>query len=167
MNVTTIGDHHRVAKQLSQGLRSICRRPPGRWQDLYPNRDETLTAIHGWLATIAPTGTHVTWVPGHDASPGPGHLLAAVVADTWNLPLVELIERSHHLRSAFANPHQRPTAVEQRSSLRATTGRFDGVVVLVDNTIATGATISAAVDVLAAAEFTVGSIVAVSTTVAR
>jgi orotate phosphoribosyltransferase len=85
----------------------------------------------------------VTWVPGHDGSPGPGYAFAELVADARRLPLVDAVQRTAPIPSAHRST-RRATLDEQVASLhaRATSRRL----VVVDNTATSGTSLHAVID---------------------
>lgn len=136
--------------------------PLPRWNDTYLSPSESLTQLGDWLGSVSPTGSVVTWVPGHDASLGPGYTVAVIAAETWGLPLVELATRRQPLRSAIASTF-RPTLDQQLASLHISPPRaLRGDVVVVDNTIGTGASILAAATALTEAGISVSSLLAIT-----
>ena len=111
-----MGTHTGHRAFVSRGVHSMCRRPLPRWNDTYLSPSESLTQLGDWLGTVSPTGSVVTWVPGHDASRGPGYTVAVIAAETWDLPLIELVTRRQPLRSALAST-VRPTLDQQLATL--------------------------------------------------
>ena len=101
----------------------------------------------------------MTWVPGHDGSPGPGYAFAELVADAWRLPLVDAVQRTTPVPSAHRSP-RRATLDEQVASLHAlpTTRRL----VVVDNTATSGTSLHAAIDRLHAERVVVTAAVTAS-----
>ena len=147
-----MGTHAGDPRRIARGLRAACRPLPARWADEVADLGEVRRRVLAWLdgGVGAPEGLDaVAWVPGHDGTPGPGHLFACLVGEAWSLPVVELVTRRVVLPSAWATP-RRPSIAAQLASLSAPASVRRRLVV-VDNTVATGASITATSTALQAA----------------
>ena len=160
-----MGAHNGDARRVARGLRAACRPVPVRWADDVAGLGEVRRRVLAWLdeGVGAPEGLDaVAWVPGHDGTPGPAHLLACLVGEVWSLPVAELVTRRVAVPSAWASS-RRPSTATQLGSLSAIPSRRRRLV-LVDNTIATGASITAAAAALHAAGHDVAGLVTVTST---
>ena len=147
-----MGTHAGDARRIARGLRAALAPPPALWADEVADLGEVRRHVLAWLDSDldAPDGLDaVAWVPGHDGTPRPGHLFACLVGEAWSLPVVELVTRRVVLPSAWATP-RRPSLAAQIASCSAVPHERQRLV-LVDNTIATGASITATSTTLLAA----------------
>jgi hypothetical protein len=161
--VLSMGVHLGTSRRLARGLRAACRPVPRRWADEVADAGEVRRVVLGWLDRLwAPEGLDaIAWVPGHDASAGPGYRFASLVGEAWSVPVLELVERRVPVPSAWESP-TRPSAALHRASLRAMlTSRWLRVAVA-DNTIGSGASIAAVSDTLRNAGHDVVALVAVT-----
>ena len=148
----TLGVHDGLARDIARALRATCRPTPSVWA-VPLLEDDAARCVHNWARRHPqPEADAVTWVPGHDGSPGPGHVLAELVADAWHLPLVDAVQRTTPIPSAHRSP-RRATLDEQVASLHAcpTTQRL----IVVDNTATSGTSLCAVIDRLHAERVTV------------
>lgn len=84
----TMGAHAGTARRVARAMRTTCRPVAARWGDNIADLDETRRLTLGWLEGLDRRDADVvTWVPGHDGSPGPALLLAHLVGDAWGLPV--------------------------------------------------------------------------------
>jgi hypothetical protein len=156
----SMGTHTGHPRRLARGLRAMCRPAPEHWQGDVTDRDSTTMELTAWLTSIdRPTGDVVTWVPGHDGTPGPGAELATLVSTAWSIPTQQLVERHTPIRSAHT-ADRRPDHLEQQQTLTAALGNTN--VIVVDNAIGSGASMSATVAALQAAGHHVTAIIAVT-----
>jgi hypothetical protein len=159
-----MGAHVGNARRVARGLRAACRPVPARWADEVADLGEVRRRVLAWLdgGLAAPEALEaVAWVPGHDGTPGPAHLLACLVGEAWSLPLVELVTRRVAIQSAWAA--RRPSTAAQLGSLSVICDERRRLV-LVDNTIATGASITATSTVLRAAGHDVAALITLTST---
>lgn len=156
----SMGTHTGQPRRLARGLRAMCRPTPEHWQGDVTDLGSTTVELTAWLTSIdRPTGDVVTWVPGHDGTPGPGAELATLVSAAWSIPARQLVERHTPIRSAHS-AGTRPDQREQQQTVTAVTGHTK--VIVVDNAIGSGASMSATVAALQAAGYHVTAIVTVT-----
>ncbi|MEQ1698954.1 MAG: DUF6349 family protein [Ilumatobacteraceae bacterium] len=156
----SMGAHTGQPRRLARGLRAMCRPVAEHWQGDFTDRDTTTVDLSAWLIGVdRPAGDVVTWVPGHDGTPGPGAELAALLSTAWSIPTMPLVERHTPIRSAHT-ADSRPDHLEQQRTLTAVTGHAN--VIVVDNAVGTGASMSATVAALEAAGHHVTAIVTVT-----
>lgn len=141
----TLGDHRGYVRQIARGVRLNSRPYVERWQNEYLEPADALLRAQV-LFERPPSVDAITWVPGHDGSPGPGFDLAIALASRWKIPLIECLVRVLPIRSAHS-AIRRPSEAESRSSMAVAGPPRDGVMV-VDNVIASGASMAAALSVL-------------------
>ncbi|WGX98157.1 hypothetical protein [Nocardioides sp. L-11A] len=146
--LVTLGPHAGSIRDLARGVRLAARPYVDRWGRDYLEPADALRRASELLPRPERADA-VTWVPGHDGSPGPGHALAAALATSWRLPLRECLLRPHEIPSAHSSG-ERPGLDSVCDSL-AVTGRHPGRLVVVDNVIASGANMLGALRTLAAA----------------
>ena len=140
----TIGVHDGLARDIARALRITCRPAPSAWATSPLDLDTAGRHAHNWARLHPqPEADAVTWVPGHDGSPGPGYAFAELVADAWRLPLVDAVQRTAPIPSAHRST-RRATLDEQVASLhtRATSRRL----VVIDNTATSGTSLHAVID---------------------
>lgn len=144
-----LGRHTGYVRQLARGTRLTCRDYVPRWQGDFLEPVDALAALAPLLPAWHDELDAVTWIPGHDGSPGPGYYVAEVVARSLHVPLVEALVRTTQLASAHASA-DRPSFHAVRQSLVAAptiASPLDRTLV-VDNVIASGATMRGALAVL-------------------
>lgn len=158
----TFGQHAGTARRLARGVRLACRSYVSRWRDEYLDPAVALSLIEKRFQFVPRTADFVTWVPGHDGTPGPGYYLAACVASAWKVPLIEVLARRNSLPSAHS-ALIRPTLTAARDSLQVIDWKSQGSSLLVvDNVIASGASMLGALDTLDAANYRLVSAFAIS-----
>src|SRR5258705_1905216 len=110
MRLESIGSHDGTARRLARGARLMCRPYVERWGNDY---EEPMPAVRrsAWALAQQPLPDFIAWVPGHDGTPGPGHYLAQELASLWNVPAIDLLERTIPLPSAHSAV-RRPTREE-------------------------------------------------------
>lgn len=166
MRLVTLGEHKGNARRLARGVRMTCRPYLDRWGFDHLDPDVAVKQCEYDFSTVDKPGDILTWVPGHDKSNGPGHAVAEVLAGLWGVPLVETLKRSCPVRSAHSAPSARPSIDEVRSSLSALDPTaldvVDRTVVVVDNVIASGASVIGSAQLLLDAGFRVDGIVSIS-----
>ena len=141
----TIGVHDGLARNIARPLRITCRPAPSPWATSPLDLDTAGRHVHDWASRHPqPEADAVTWVPGHDGSPGRGYALAQLVADAWRLPLVDAVQRTAPIPSAHRSTRRATLDDEQVASLhaRATNRRL----VVVDNTATSGTSLHAVID---------------------
>ena len=158
--ITAMGTHDGYRRLVTRGVRAIARGP--LLEGTYETPQRTINAIRRWAAATTPTGHVLTWVPGHDGTGGPGRVLAEILADVWQLPVADLVTRTRPLVSAHASGLKRPSLEQQHATMTAHHRPPAADVVIVDNTIASGASITAAVDALTCTGINVTSLVAIT-----
>jgi hypothetical protein len=153
---------HVGQSRVARGLRAACRPVPARWAGEVADLHEVRRRVLSWLDAVPPAEDLevVTWVSGHDGSSGPGHVFAALVGEAWSLPVAELIVRRVAIPSAWASSARPSPMAQFRSFVAVPVARRR--LALVDNTIGTGASLSAASAALGSAGHDVGALVAVS-----
>lgn len=135
--VHVLGRHEGHARSVTHTLRAVTRtatRP-----HLIGDADTARHALWTWARTLDIDVDAIAWIPGHDATPGPGHTCAHVIAQALDLPLID----AAHRNTVGPSAHQtlRRSATQHARSITAnplTPRRL----ALVDNTIATGNTIT-------------------------
>lgn len=143
--LSSLGAHQGLARKVARGIRLASRPYVSRWGTDYLEPADALSMACSLLPS--PDGAKaITWIPGHDGSPGPGFDLARALSHAWGLPLTEGLVRVRHVRSAHSSSC-RPSAAESWQSLRPCgPPRSDGI--LVDNVVASGGSMSAAISML-------------------
>lgn len=144
----TLGPHLGQARRIARGVRLSCRPYVERWGEDFVDPDLALDIFAASLPRI----THfdaVTWVPGHDGSPGPGFYAAESLARLWGIPLKQQLQRVIAIPSAHG-ASERPSWSSTLMSLEATDECLapNARLLVVDNVIATGANMCAAVSAL-------------------
>jgi hypothetical protein len=139
----TIGVHDGLARDIARALRASCRPTSAAWTTPPLDFDAAARRIHDWARhRPQPEADAVTWAPGHDGSAGPGYAFAALVAEAWQLPLVEALHRRTPVPSAHRST-RRATLDEQLASLH--TRRSTRRLIVVDNTATKGTTLRAVI----------------------
>ena len=159
ITLQTIGVHDGLARDIARAC-ATCRPTPTAWTTLPLDLDHAAHHVHNWARRHPqPEADAVTWVAGHDGTPGPGYAFAELVADSWQLPLVEALQRTTPVASVHRSP-RRATLDEQVASLHAcpTTQRL----IVVDNTATSGTSLHAAIDRLHAERVVVAAVVTAS-----
>jgi hypothetical protein len=159
MRLETLGLHQGSARRLARGARLACRPYVARWGDDFEDPSAAIQRS-AWVLARQPIPDFVTWVPGHDGTPGPGYFLAEALAALWHIPAVDTLERTTVLPSAHAAA-SRPTVDEVAHSLRVSK-RISGQGILVDNVIASGASISGAMRQLTSANVQIAALASIS-----
>jgi hypothetical protein len=149
MQLVTLGNHEGAPRRLARGLRLTCRPYVERWGNEYETPEDAIRRSARLLSHWIPTADAITWVPGHDGTPGPGHPLAEALGALIHSPVAQLLVRATSLPSAHAAA-DRPSVLESKLSLEGVPCRKPTRprVLLVDNVVATGATLAGAALVL-------------------
>lgn len=145
ITLTTLGLHRGHTRQVARGARLTCRDYVPRWADDYLGPDEVSATLRSRFGHASEPPDLVTWVPGHDGSLGPGYFVAETLARSWNRPLVESLIRVAPLPSA--HDCVRPTLKQALSSLAcvASPHRTTDRLAVVDNVVASGVSMYAAI----------------------
>ncbi len=146
--LVTLGPHIGEVRDVARGVRLAARPYVERWGTDYLEPEEALRRACALLHPPERADV-ITWVPGHDGTPGPGYALAAALADRWELPLRECLVRRHEIPSAHSST-TRPSLDRVRASLAVACER-PGRVIVADNVIASGANMIGALRTLTAA----------------
>lgn len=135
-----VGPHEGYARRVARGVRLASRPYVTRWQGDYEDPDVALK-VASFMVERPRKATTITWVPGHDGTPGPGYALAEALAMRWGLRLEEHILRRKFLNSSHDST-TRPTCGEVKRSLQGVppvSGDSGRHLLVVDNVIASGA----------------------------
>lgn len=159
MFLKTLGNHQGLARRLARGTRLTCRPYVARWVADFEDPGPAVRRS-AWALAQQPIPDFVLWVPGHDGTPGPGYYLAQALSCHWHVPAIELLERTVELPSAHAAV-ERPTIDEVAESLRVTR-HVSGHGVLIDNVVASGASVAGAIRQLDAAGIAIAAVNCVS-----
>lgn len=144
----TLGSYLGQSRRVARGVRLACRPYADRWGEDFIDPG---AALRTFAANLPPDDLFdaVTWVPGHDDSLGPGFYAAAALSRAWKIPLLQQLHRVYLIPSAH-NAIVRPSWSLTLGSLEATRDSLlvTSRLLVVDNVIATGANMSAAVSAL-------------------
>lgn len=143
--LSSLGAHKGITRKMARGIRLASRPYVSRWGADYLEPADALSMACELLPSPR-DAKFITWIPGHDGSPGPGFGLASALSRAWGLPLTESLIRVRHLRSAHSSSC-RPSPSESWHSLRPYgPPHSDGI--LVDNVVASGGSMLAAISML-------------------
>ncbi|MPM51126.1 hypothetical protein SDC9_97873 [bioreactor metagenome] len=143
--IIALGNHWGDIRSIERGIRSLTR--PVNVDYFYPLL--SLKIVNGIYSNISVNCDIISPVPSHDNSIGPAQLFANVLSDVWNIPRVDLLSRKIKQKSAHYSI-KRP-GVEDHKRTMGVNIHLDLLkkkVLLVDNVIATGSTIAAALELL-------------------
>lgn len=147
-SLDTLGLHQGALRRMARGVRMESRPAPPYWGLDYYEPELALRLVCS-VSAPPPAVEWVTWVPGHDGSPGPGFALAQALALHWRMPLVESLIRVHSVPSSHASPI-RPSFNQSLRSLQVI-GPPRNSLLLVDNVVATGNSMSSCMQALSLA----------------
>lgn len=156
------GRHEGELAEVARGLRAACRPVPARWRGQYSDMQSVRSLIASTFeSVIPPKDSIITWVPGHDNSGGPGSVLGAILSELWGIPGHQIIDRVDVASSAFESACH-PPARELIPTLRTVGCSSATDVIVVDNVVASGASMGACCEVLTRAGWRVRMALAVT-----
>lgn len=157
--IIALGSHWGDIRSIERGVRSLTR--PVNVDYFYPLL--SLKIVNGIYSNISVNCDVISPVPSHDNSIGPAQLFANVLSNVWNIPRIDLLSRKIKQKSAHYSI-KRPS-VEDHKRTMGVNIHFDLLkkkVLLVDNVIATGSTIAAALELLSNNGYNVVNICCIS-----
>jgi hypothetical protein len=161
--IIALGNHRGNIRLIERGIRTLTRPVNVHWEDDYFDPLLSLKVVNGIYSNISVNWDVISPVPSHDNSIGPAQLFANVLSNIWNIPRIDLLSRKIKQKSAhdsikrpIVEDHKRTIGVNIHLDL------LKKKVLLVDNAIGTGFTITAALELLSNNGYDVTNICCIS-----
>jgi hypothetical protein len=145
LKIIALGPHKGEARQIERGFRTLTRRVQPHWNEEYYKSDQAISKIRKNYLMEQSYGDYITYVPSHDGSLGPSEKFAFLLSELWEVPVKQILVRVKPIKSAYYST-VRPSKDQQNDSMEVIKNYdlCDKKIILVDNVIASGATIAAA-----------------------
>lgn len=145
LKIIALGRHIGKARQIERGFRTLTREIQPNWNGEYIKSDQAISEIRKHFLMVKPYGDYITYVPSHNCSLGPSEKLAFLLSELWEIPVKQILVKVKPMKSAY-DSIIRPSKEQQQDSMGVIkhSDLFDKKMILVDNVIASGATIAAA-----------------------
>lgn len=142
----TMGDHQGRTRAIARTITQLTRPRRDYWHDCLP-LSEAVSEVRQRFSRVRPKADAICWVPSHDASFGPSQSFADLLAELWGIPKAECLVRRRAIKSAHRSA-SRPSFGEQVTTIDGIAPATTTRVILVDNVVATGASLLAGKTVL-------------------